>query len=202
MAHRLIFTNNKPANLHGKYVVGSGVGSRNRSVYRALQNRASNNAAGQPCCIEQAQSQPSCVQTSCTGGTFSDNTTLERLRGCTDIVGNVILINFTGQIDFTVFDCLQTISGNFNIQLNPALTSISGFANLQTIGGEFDIVNNANLANISGFGSLTALTGITGLANITGVVNIILCQTTDTRIGQAVNPAGDYTKINVTIILC
>ena len=159
MAHRLIFTNNKPANVHGKYVVGSGVGSRNRSVQRALQNRASNNAQGQPCCIEQAQSQPSCVQTSCTGGTFSDNTTLERLRGCTDIVGDVTLTNFTGQIDFTVFHCLQTIGGFFNISTNPALTSISGFANLQTIGGFFQIYDNKLLANIPGFTSLTSIGG-------------------------------------------
>jgi hypothetical protein len=51
MAHRIIFTNNSPSNLKGKFVVGSGVGSRNRSVYRALQNKASNNAQGKPCCM-------------------------------------------------------------------------------------------------------------------------------------------------------
>ena len=51
MAHRLIFTNNSPSNLKGKFIVGSGVGSRNRSVYRALQNRASNDANGKPCCM-------------------------------------------------------------------------------------------------------------------------------------------------------
>jgi hypothetical protein len=53
MAHRLIFTNIPSINtsLRQKYVVGSGVGSRNRSVYRALQNRASNTAQGKPCCI-------------------------------------------------------------------------------------------------------------------------------------------------------
>jgi len=53
MAHRIIFTNTPSINysLSQKFVVGSGVGSRNRSVYRALQNRASNNAHGKPCCI-------------------------------------------------------------------------------------------------------------------------------------------------------
>ena len=51
MSHRLIFTNNIEGNFHGKYVVGSGVGSRNRSVYRSLQRRASNNAQGKPCCM-------------------------------------------------------------------------------------------------------------------------------------------------------
>jgi hypothetical protein len=49
MSHRFI-TNNK-SNLNIKYVVGSGVGSRNRSVYRSLQRRASNNAQGKPCCM-------------------------------------------------------------------------------------------------------------------------------------------------------
>ena len=53
MAHRLIFTNTPSINysLSQKFVVGSGVGSRNRSVYRALKNRASNSAQGKPCCI-------------------------------------------------------------------------------------------------------------------------------------------------------
>jgi len=53
MAHRIIFTNTPSINtsLRQKFVVGSGVGSRNRSVYRALQNRASNDAHGKPCCI-------------------------------------------------------------------------------------------------------------------------------------------------------
>jgi hypothetical protein len=53
MAHRIIFTNTPKINtsLTQKFVVGSGVGSRNRSVYRALQNRASNDAHGKPCCI-------------------------------------------------------------------------------------------------------------------------------------------------------
>ena len=52
MSHRIIFTNTPSVNtsLTQKFVVGSGVGSRNRSVYRALQNRASNNAHGK-CCI-------------------------------------------------------------------------------------------------------------------------------------------------------
>ena len=53
MAHRIIFTNTPKVNysLTQKYVVGSGVGSRNRSVRRALQRRASNDSHGKPCCI-------------------------------------------------------------------------------------------------------------------------------------------------------
>ena len=59
MSHRLIFTNTPSINksLSAKYVVGSGVGSRNRSVYRALQRRSNNNAQGTPCCNNQ---QPIC----------------------------------------------------------------------------------------------------------------------------------------------
>jgi hypothetical protein len=46
----VLFTNTPSINtsLSAKYVVGSGVGSRNRSVYRALQRRSSNNAQGMP----------------------------------------------------------------------------------------------------------------------------------------------------------
>ena len=53
MAHRVIFTNTPKVNysLTQKYVVGSGVGSRNRSVRRALQRRSSNDSHGKQCCI-------------------------------------------------------------------------------------------------------------------------------------------------------
>jgi hypothetical protein len=51
MAHRLIFTNNKSANLHGKYIVGSGVGSGiSRSSHMALKRKANNMVNGKPCC--------------------------------------------------------------------------------------------------------------------------------------------------------
>ena len=49
---RLIFTGNVKTSLHNKYVVGAPVGGLNRSVKRALQRRASNNAQGNPCCIQ------------------------------------------------------------------------------------------------------------------------------------------------------
>jgi hypothetical protein len=49
MSH--MFVNNSKGNFHGKYVIGSGVGSRNRSVQRALQRCSSNNSQGKPCCI-------------------------------------------------------------------------------------------------------------------------------------------------------
>jgi hypothetical protein len=52
MSHRIIFMNidSLNLNLHAKYIVGSEVGAKNRSVYRALKRRANNNVNGTPCC--------------------------------------------------------------------------------------------------------------------------------------------------------
>jgi len=54
MGHRLIFTGNVKTTLHNKYVVGAPVGGLNRSVKKALQRRASNNAQQKPCCIRNS----------------------------------------------------------------------------------------------------------------------------------------------------
>jgi len=43
-ARRLIFVNNTKTNLENKYVSGSGVGSRNTSVRRALKRKATSQA--------------------------------------------------------------------------------------------------------------------------------------------------------------
>ena len=43
-ARRLIFVNNTKTNLENKYVSGSGVGSRNTSVRRALKRKATSRA--------------------------------------------------------------------------------------------------------------------------------------------------------------
>lgn len=45
------FKLNRPAGLENHYVVGSGVGRKSAFVRRALRNRASNNAQGEPCCM-------------------------------------------------------------------------------------------------------------------------------------------------------
>lgn len=52
MSPRIIFMNIDSLNLdlRSKYVVGSEVGAKNRSVYRALKRRANNNVDGTPCC--------------------------------------------------------------------------------------------------------------------------------------------------------
>jgi len=51
---RLIFVNNTSLN-DNHYVVGANVGAQSVAVRRALQRRASNNAQGQPCCMNNSQ---------------------------------------------------------------------------------------------------------------------------------------------------
>ena len=45
------FKLNRRSQLENHYVVGSGVGRKSAFARRALRNRASNNAQGQPCCM-------------------------------------------------------------------------------------------------------------------------------------------------------
>jgi len=73
---------------------------------------------------------------------FSTNEALEPLRGCTKINGDLVLSGFTGEIDFSVFDCLQEITGSFGILNNADSTTISGFGKLEKVGGSFDIYDN------------------------------------------------------------
>jgi hypothetical protein len=81
----------------------------------------------------------------------------ELLRGVTKITGN---LRITGNItDWSPFDCLKHITGDFKIIGNHDLISISGFGRLETIGGYFNIISNNALETISGFGSLTSVGG-------------------------------------------
>jgi hypothetical protein len=93
------------------------------------------------------------------GKIFSSNEALERLRGCTKINGDLLLRGFTGEIDFSVFDCLQEIIGFFGIAFNAKLTKVSGFGNLQTVKGDFFIAFNAKLIEVSGFEKLKGVGG-------------------------------------------
>ena len=96
-----------------------------------------------------------CLEKIVSGGEFSTQAELETLRGCTKINGNLIIKNFTTTtIDFTVFDCLKEITGDFNISYNGSLTTMSGFTVLETVGGDFYIYNNESLTTISGFTAL------------------------------------------------
>ena len=56
---RLVNIKNKQTSLnYNRYIVGSGVGSKSRSVQKALMRRASNNAQGEPCCFNNTPSNP------------------------------------------------------------------------------------------------------------------------------------------------
>jgi flagellar basal body rod protein FlgG len=98
----------------------------------------------------------SCPTKEVIGGSFTTNEALEPLRGCTKINGNLILEDFAGEIDFSVFDCLQEITGNFYIT-NNTFEKISGFEKLETVGGYFAIYSNAELISISGFNMLKSV---------------------------------------------
>jgi len=84
---------------------------------------------------------------------FSTNEELKIFRGCTKINGDLVISGFTGEIDFSVFDCLQEITGNFYIT-NNTFEKISRFEKLETVGGYFAIYSNAELRSISGFNML------------------------------------------------
>ena len=53
---RVIFLGSNNGTIDNKYIVGSGVGSLNASVRRALKRRANNNAQGEPCCDKPKES--------------------------------------------------------------------------------------------------------------------------------------------------
>ena len=197
MAHRLIFTNTPSINtsLRQKFVVGSGVGSRNRSVYRALQNRASNNAHGKPCCSPETNIEQNEPTKSCPGGQFTNNQQLERLRGCVTINGIVVITAFSEPPDFTIFAALTTISGDLFINTNAALTIISGFAALDAIGGNLNISNNAATITISGFDIINLIDFVI----VAAATEIIMTQSKFDIINNACSNNSTYTP-PVTII--
>ena len=129
------------------------------------------------------------------GGIFTTNAQLEEYRGVTTITGALFIgiflsesFSFIGQPDFSVFDCLTTIGGDFVISSNLALTSISGFTSLktvgryfgigytaltsmseflalETVGGIFEITYNSGLTSMSGFTSLKTVGEYFNIAN-------------------------------------
>lgn len=121
---------------------------------------------------------PQCPTKIVSGGTFTTNEELETLRGCTVIYGNLEIIKFIGQPNFSVFDCLITINGWIRIQQNTELTTISGFPSLILITDEIRFTDNASLTTISGFTSLTTLYAIAiytniNLINMSGFTSIV-----------------------------
>ena len=185
MAHRLIFTNTPKINtsLRQKFVVGSGVGSRNRSVYRALQKRASNNAYGLPCCISTTIVRPnisigfetninhSMTIRSNSGGSYTlDNTTIVNYsgNGNTDIVINAICqtIDFNDATItyFIIFNTNATTLTNINLpQLevffcaNNQFTGTLPSFNACTLLQNFNCYNNQFDGTLPSFNTCTLL---------------------------------------------
>lgn len=89
--------------------------------------------------------------------TVSNQQQANALRGVTKIIGSLII---TGNVtDWSPFDCLKEITGNFNSIDNNVLTKIEGFGKLRKITGNFDVIDNNNLTNIEGFGNLENVSG-------------------------------------------
>ena len=56
-----------------------------------------------------------------------------------------------------IFPALREVKMNLSINLNPELTTVSGFDMLTTIAGKLTIFSNAKLTTISGFGAITSI---------------------------------------------
>ena len=94
------------------------------------------------------------------GGTFTDFPKFAALRVVT---GNLqILRHDTPSLtELTgIFPALTEVRNGISINLNPQLTSVSGFDALETITNKLTIFNNAALTTISGFGALTSVGSI------------------------------------------
>jgi len=146
------------ANTHGNQGGGNKKQGLPPTIGRAgwLSNFISSNSGGYFRGIPAADPVDPCPTNEKTGNqTVSTQAQAELLRGVTKITG---YLKITGDItDWTPFNCLKHITGNFEVYNNAALKTISGFGSLTTIGYFFSIYNNAALETITGFGSLTSV---------------------------------------------
>ena len=147
-----------------------------------------------------------------TGTFFSTDASLDQFRGCTKINGDLVISGFTtDEINFSVFDCLQEITGNFIIAENALLTTISGFVNLETVGGSFGIFNNAELTTVSGFVNLETVGGnleivgryfqISGNVLLTTILGFVKLQTVGEYFSITNNGGSVNTAVGVTVVL-
>jgi len=153
-----------------------------------------------------------------TGTHFTTQTQLDTLRGVTKIIGDFSIQGFTGQPDFSVFNCLKEVTGFFNINASLILTTISGFPNLEKVGGIFLINANDELITISGFPKLNnvglslqfldnvKLTTISGFSNLVNVnrfftINNNTLLTTISGFHELVSVGGEFNiSVNGTTI--
>ena len=105
--------------------------------------------------------------------TITTQADIDALRGCTTITEDFAVYTDAATLDFSPLDDLQTVGGLFTFaafdpqelpffpdprgeygpEVNPDLTSISGFNNLESVGG-FYIINNPSLVSLTGFEKL------------------------------------------------
>jgi len=67
--------------------------------------------------------------------------------------GHLLLKNFSG------FDSLASIGGNFYVKFNDSLSSFSGMENLNSIGGDLVITSNDAITNLLGLNNLNTIDG-------------------------------------------
>lgn len=89
---------------------------------------------------------------------FNNQNELNVLINCNDIIGDLIIRDFSGQPDFSVLNKITNILGDF-IVIENMFEEINGFSSLTTIKGKLDIYNNSNLKHIYGFNNLSTIGG-------------------------------------------
>lgn len=93
------------------------------------------------------------------------------LAGVSVINGNLV-INPSGNLDFSPLYLLTEIAGNFNITNTSGLTSVSGFNCLSDITNGFNVSNNLDLTEVFGFEKLETIAGLLAFADNDFLTNI------------------------------
>lgn len=106
------FKLNRQSQLENHYVVGSGVGGKSMFARRALRNRASNNAQGEPCCMSNKNT--SIIPCGNLKSRFNTNYTGKFLVTYKDCPGNTIIINLINGVLYSPTTRLDSY-GNINI---------------------------------------------------------------------------------------
>jgi hypothetical protein len=101
---------------------------------------------------------------------------LEELRGCSGIVGDLLLGDqeWLTNIDLP---CLTAIIGDLGIARNDALANVDGLRNLARVSSHLIIVQNDTLTNLNGLQGLTSLGMViirdnNALANVDGLGHV------------------------------
>ena len=123
---------------------------------------------------------------------IDDNQLLESLGTVFDgieEIGNSLTIGFNPALEtIDTFNVLASVSSTFQIVLNGALTSITGFQSLETVGG-VTIFNNRLLTSIAGLGNLRTVGGDLILSGLDNLPNLNELTSLETVTGDCtINP--------------